>query len=438
MVNVAPDTTTEGERPDVSRSDQGAWFEHPRQLKRLFTTEMWERFGYYGMRALLTLYLAEWFLFDDQTSTGLYGGFTALVYLTPLIGGLLADRYLGSKRSVKFGAIMMALGYFTLCFGGEAAKPFAVIEGQRYEVVNQGKGDARQQFVVAGNQNLLIKGNEDKSVSLVGAGGVEVKRIAPGRFEASGERSPFYTMLLLIGLSMVTIGNGFFKPNISTIVGSLYEQGDRRRDAGFTIFYMGINLGSLISQFFCPMLYENVGPWAGFGLAASGMLCSWVLIQFDGGRLTGYGERPEGADPSRDWIIYLGAIVAIPVVWFLFSNLMHSTSAPQEGSGIVAYLLGLPIMGKILFFTFLLGVPAILIWSYANGSRVEFQMMVSAIVLVVFNVVFWTLFEQAGSSLTLFADRNTDLAIQWTAPLFDMFRAAPVTYYVTAALLSFG
>jgi POT family proton-dependent oligopeptide transporter len=438
MVNVAPDTTTEGERPDVSRSDQGAWFEHPRQLKRLFTTEMWERFGYYGMRALLTLYLAEWFLFDDQTSTGLYGGFTALVYLTPLIGGLLADRYLGSKRSVKFGAIMMALGYFTLCFGGEAAKPFAVIEGQRYEVVNQGKGDARQQFVVAGNQNLLIKGNEDKSVSLVGAGGVEVKRIAPGRFEASGERSPFYTMLLLIGLSMVTIGNGFFKPNISTIVGSLYEQGDRRRDAGFTIFYMGINLGSLISQFFCPMLYENVGPWAGFGLAASGMLCSWVLIQFDGGRLTGYGERPEGADPSRDWIIYLGAIVAIPVVWFLFSNLMHSTSAPQEGSGIVAYLLGLPIMGKILFFTFLLGVPAILIWSYANGSRVEFQMMVSAIVLVVFNVVFWTLFEQAGSSLTLFADRNTDLAIQWTAPLFDMFRAAPVTYYLTAALLSFG
>src|SRR3712207_2640631 len=119
MVNVGPETTTEGERPNVSRSDGDTWFGHPRQLARLFTTEMWERFGYYGMRALLTLYLAKHFLFSDQTTTGLYGGFTALVYLTPLIGGYLADRYLGSKRSVKFGAIVMAAGYFILCFGGE-------------------------------------------------------------------------------------------------------------------------------------------------------------------------------------------------------------------------------------------------------------------------------------------------------------------------------
>ena len=109
---------------------------------------------------------------------------------------------------------------------------------------------------------------------------------------------------MLIGLSMVTIGNGFFKPNISTIVGSLYEQGDRRRDAGFTIFYMGINLGSLISQFFCPLLAEAVGWWAGFGLAAVGMLCSWALIQFDGGRLDGYGERPADAPANRDFVIY--------------------------------------------------------------------------------------------------------------------------------------
>src|SRR3954471_5420620 len=116
MVNVAPDTTTEGEKPDVSRSDQETWFGHPRQLARLFTTEAWERFGYYGMRALLTLYLTNYFLFSDEAATGLYGGFTALVYLTPLIGGLVADRYLGSKKSVKYGAILMSLGYFTLCF----------------------------------------------------------------------------------------------------------------------------------------------------------------------------------------------------------------------------------------------------------------------------------------------------------------------------------
>ncbi|HEX8667223.1 MAG TPA: peptide MFS transporter, partial [Allosphingosinicella sp.] len=384
-----------------------------------------------------TLYLAEHFLFNDQTTTGLYGGFTALVYLTPLVGGLLADRYLGSKRSVKFGAIMMALGYFTLCFGGEAAKPYAMVDGQRYEVVNQGEGDARQQYIQAGDQQLLIKGNDDKSVSLLAADGREARRIAAGGFEASGERSTLFTLLLLVGLSMVTIGNGFFKPNISTIVGSLYEQGDRRRDAGFTIFYMGINLGSLISQFFCPMLAEGVGWWAGFGLAATGMLCSWALIQFDGGRLRGYGERPEGADSSRDMVIYVGALVAIPVVLFLFWNLMNS-SASEPGAGIVGYLIALPIMGKILFGTFLLGVPVILFWSYRNGSRVEFQMMVSAMVLIIFNVVFWTLFEQAGSSLTLFADRNTDLALQWTGPLFATFRSAPFTYYLAAAALSFG
>lgn len=108
------------------------WFGHPRQLKRLFTTEMWERFGYYGMRAILTLYLANHFLFSDTTTAGLYGGFTALVYLTPLVGGLIADNYLGSKRSVKFGAIMMSIGYFVLCFSGtgESAKPYTTIDGQ--------------------------------------------------------------------------------------------------------------------------------------------------------------------------------------------------------------------------------------------------------------------------------------------------------------------
>ena len=118
---------------------KATWFGHPQQLARLFTTEAMERFGYYGMRALLTLYLAQHFLFSDTTTTGLYGGFTALVYLTPLIGGLIADRILGSKRSVKFGAITMSLGYLILCFGGSPAKPFATIDGQRYEVVQEGR-----------------------------------------------------------------------------------------------------------------------------------------------------------------------------------------------------------------------------------------------------------------------------------------------------------
>jgi POT family proton-dependent oligopeptide transporter len=426
MVNVAPETTTEGERPDVSRTDGDTWFGHPRQLARLFTTEMWERFGFYGMRALLTLYLTQFFLFNDRQSTGLYGGFTALVYLTPLVGGLLADRFLGSKRSVKFGAIVMSLGYLLLCFGGSPAKPYAMVDGQRYEVVNQGIGDARRQFIVTGNQQLMIKGNEDKTVSFVDGAGTEVRKVPSESFEAAGERNPFYTMLMLIALSMVAIGNGFFKPNISTIVGSLYAEGDRRRDAGFTIFYMGINLGSFLSQLACPFLVTHVGWWAGFGLAALGMLVSWSLIQFDGGKLAGYGEPPTREGPDRSLWIYLGAAIAVPVVYFLFTNLMNAPE-PVPGSGIIGYIASLSIMGKALFLTFLFSVPAILIWSYKVGTRVEFQMMMAAMILVIFNVVFWTLFEQAGSSLTLFADRNTDLSFfGWfsiSAPQTQSFNA---------------
>ena len=400
----------------VNPAKKATWFGHPRQLARLFSTEMWERFGYYGMRALLTLYLTKHFLFSDTTTTGLYGGFTALVYLTPLIGGLLADRYLGSKRSVKFGAIVMSLGYFILCFGGETAKPHATINGQRYEVQVENfvdrptsSGDEIR-YLVAGQERLKIQGNEDGSVSLLRRDNSEAKHLPEGSFEFGGVQSAFYVFLMLIGLSMICVGNGFFKPNISTIVGTLYEKGDRRRDAGFTIFYMGINVGSLFSQLLCPFLADTVGWWAGFGLAALGMLLAWSLIQFDGGRLAGYGERPEGGDSSRDLIIYGAAILAIPVIWFLFTNLMNYRQ-PEAGSGFVGYVMGLPIMAKALFGTFVLSIPAILAWAYARGSRAEFQMMCAAMVLIVFNVVFWTLFEQAGSSLTLFADRNTDLSV---------------------------
>src|SRR3982751_5969005 len=178
---------------------------------------------------------------------------------------------------------------------------------------------------------------------------------------------------------------------------------------------MGINLGSFFSQLLCPFLADNVGWWAGFGLAAGGMLLAAALFQFDGGRLDGYGERPDGVDGSRDLWIYGGAALAVPVVWFLFTNLMN-TAQPEPGSGIVGYVMTLPIMGKVLFGTFLIGVPGILAWAWAKGSRAEFQMMCAAMVLIVFNVVFWTLFEQAGSSLTLFADRNTDLRVagEWS------------------------
>jgi len=407
MVNPDADSTTEPGSPHVSRTDGDTWFGHPRQLARLFSTEAMERFGYYGMRALLTLYLTQHFLFSDQTTNGLYGGFTALVYLTPLIGGLLADRYLGSKRSVKFGALLMSIGYFMLCFGGPAAKPHAVIDGTRYEVVIDA---AKQQYVVDGTHKLAIKGREDGAIDLVAADGTVARTIAKGAFQADADRSVFYTGLMLVGLSLLTIGNGFFKPNISTIVGSLYAQGDRRRDAGFTIFYMGINLGSLFSQILCPWLAVALGWWAGFGLAAAGMLISWGLIQFSGDKLHGYGDPPPAQAKDRTLLIYIGALGAIPLGWFLFLNMM-SSPPPAAGSGLAGYLIGLPIIGKILFVTFLVTVIAIPVWALRAGDKAEFQMMTAATVLVVFNVVFWTLFEQAGSSLTLFADRNTDLSV---------------------------
>lgn len=407
MVNPDADATTEPGSPQVSRSDGDDWFGHPRQLARLFSTEAMERFGYYGMRALLTLYLTQHFLFSDQTTNGLYGGFTALVYLTPLVGGLLADRYLGSKKSVKFGAVLMSIAYLILCFGGPTAKPYAVIEGTRYEVVID---DAKQQYVIDGTRNLAIKGQEDGSVTLVAPDGQVARTIAKGGFKSDADRSPFYTGLMLVALALLTIGNGFFKPNISTIVGSLYEQGDRRRDAGFTIFYMGINLGSLFSQILCPFLAVALGWWAGFGLAAIGMMISWALIQFSGDKLEGYGDPPPGQTKDRSLLIYIGALAVIPVGWFLFTNLMAAQPA-EAGSGIAGYLMALPIMGKVLFATFLASVIGIPIWAWKAGNKVEFQMMVAAIVLIVFNVTFWTLFEQAGSSLTLFADRNTDLTI---------------------------
>ena len=404
----APDIT------HVNPADQKMWFGHPRQLARLFTTEMWERFGYYGMRALLTLYLTKHFLFSDQQATGLYGGYTALVYLTPLVGGLLADQLLGSKRAVKFGAIIMAIGYFTLAFGGAPAKPYATIDGQRYEVVvdhfvDRPTSDPQEaRFIVDHGKKLQIRGNEDGSVSLLDNGS-EARHVAKGSFEAGGDRNSLTLAIMLFALSLICVGNGFFKPNISTIVGTLYEQGDRRRDSGFTIFYMGINLGSIIGQVLCPLLADWLGWWAGLSLAGIGMSISYCLMQFDGGRLAGYGERPEGA-PNREIIIYICALIAVPLVVFLFRNLMNS-APPPEGSGLVGYIMSLSLMGKLLFGSFLIGVPAILIWSWFNGTRTEFQMMSAAMILIFFTVFFWTLFEQAGSSLTLFADRNTDRTV---------------------------
>ncbi|MBS0478687.1 MAG: peptide MFS transporter [Proteobacteria bacterium] len=432
--------------PDITHVNPGAektWFGHPAPLFWLFGTEMWERFGYYGMRALLTLYLTKHFVLGDRASTGLYGGYTALVYLTPLVGGLLADQYLGSKRAVRFGAILMAIGYFTLAFGGAPAKPYQVIDGQRYEVVVAKFRDAptsdpgETRYLVDNGQKLTMRGNDDGSLSLLAADGHEVRKVAKGSYSEEAERSAFLTMILLVALSLISVGNGFFKPNISTMVGELYQQGDRRRDAGFTIFYMGINTGSILGQFLCALFADSFGWPLGLGLAGVAMVISFLMITFHGGRLDAVGNIPAQAGPDRALLIYIGALVAVPVVYFLFVNLM-AAAEPAPGSGFVGYIMSLSLMGKLLFGTFLLSVPGILIWSYAKGTKTEFQMMLAAMVLIVFNVFFWTLFEQAGSSLTLFADRNTDRSVfglfSLSAPQTQNFN--PIAIVLLAPVMS--
>jgi POT family proton-dependent oligopeptide transporter len=432
--------------PDITHTNpaaEGTWFGHPKPLFWLFGTEMWERFGYYGMRALLTLYLTKHFILGDRASTGLYGGYTALVYLTPLVGGLLADQYLGSKRAVRFGALIMAIGYFTLAFGGQPAKPYQVIDGQRYEVVVDRFRDAptsdpaEVRYIVVNGQKLTMRGNDDGSMSLLAGDRHEVRKIAKGGYAEGAERSPYLTMILLMALSLISVGNGFFKPNISTMVGELYEQGDRRRDAGFTIFYMGINVGSILGQFLCAIFADSFGWPLGLGLAGVAMVLAFLMISYHGGRLDAYGNPPTRDGPDRAILIYILALVAVPVVYFLFVNLMQAEE-PAAGSGFIGYLLSLPLMGKLLFGTFIVSVPAILVWSFVKGSRKEGEMMLAAMVLIIFNVVFWTLFEQAGSSLTLFADRNTDRSVfglfSLSAPQTQNFN--PISIVLLAPLMS--
>jgi POT family proton-dependent oligopeptide transporter len=214
----------------------------------------------------------------------------------------------------------------------------------------------------------------------------------------------------LFALSVIVIGNGFFKPNIATVVGALYKPGDRRRDAGFTIFYAGINTGSVGGQLVCPFFVDHFGWATGFLVVSLGMLISYCLIQFDGGRLRGFGEPPVQKGRDRSPLIYLLSVASVVLVWLIFHNVLNSPAA-AAGSGLIGYIKATPFLGKALLALFLLAVIGIPIWSWRAGTRVEFEMMLASIILVVFNVTFWTLFEQAASSLTLFADRNTTLEL---------------------------
>jgi POT family proton-dependent oligopeptide transporter len=387
------------------------WFGHPRPLALLFTTEAWERFGYYGMRALLILYLVQHFVFADRVANGLYGAFTSLVYLTPLIGGFIADRYLGNKNAVKLGAVLMSVGYLMLAFtGGEKAEPFVNINGARYEIAIVDGA----QYVVDGAQQLRIQGNEDSSITLEGGQGALAGNIAQGSYEFGAERNPINVILLFVSLGLVIVGNGYFKPNISTIVGELYSQTDRRRDAGFTIFYMGINLGSIFSQLLAPWIAVTYGYMWGFALAGFGMLLAAIRFQLASSVLKDYGNPPADA-PKRGVVILICSLLAVPVIWFLMNNAMEAASmGSSEGDaagGVVGYIMAQPLLGKVMFATYVLAMFGLPIWALWGLDKESRSKLIVAVILCFFSVVFWTLFEQAGSSLTLFAERNTDRMI---------------------------
>ncbi|WCT74111.1 peptide MFS transporter [Sphingomonas naphthae] len=342
---------------------------HPRGLFVLFFTEMWERFSFYGMRGLLVLYLTKHFLFDKSHASLVYGAYLSLVYITPVIGGWLADRYLGGRKAVLFGGIVIAIGHFLLAFEG------------------------------------------------------------PG-----GNADPFYVQFFFLGLAFVITGTGFLKANISAIVGQLYARNDIRRDPAYTIFYMGINVGAFSGAILCGLLGELVG-WAwGFGAAGVGMLAGLIVFVTFKAELLGRAEppRPEHlrgkvAGLSREAWIYLGAIVGVIACWQLIQN-----------TALVGTLLG--VFGALL-------VGYILWTAVRHLPPVERDRIFAAMALIVGSILFWALFEQAGSSLNLFTDERVDrtfLGLQVPASVFQSINSfwiitmAPVLAWAWTALARRG
>src|SRR5262245_47759782 len=372
---------------------------HPRGLFVLFFAEMWERFSYYGMRGILIFYLTQHFLFDDVTAGGQYGAYTSLVYLLPLIGGVLADRYLGTRKAIAYGALLLVAGQLLMAVEGPQARQFLVYDNQRYEFQITGRANDRQSRLVVGGQAYEFGPGADGALSIQGLpAGASLPQVLPaGSFQTVEERNPTFVFMLYLAMSLIIMGVGFLKPNISSIVGQLYPQGDPRRDPGFTLYYYGINLGAFWSSVLCGLLGQTVGWWAGFGLAGVGMAAGYVAFVRGRSWLEGRGEPP---DPealrrqvfgplSMEHLIYLGGLAGVVVVWFLVQR-----------SAAVGALLGLGSIVSLGYIGW---------YVVAKCTKVERDRMLLALVLIFGAVVFFTLFEQAGSSLNLFADRNVQL-----------------------------
>ncbi len=362
--------------PSSASSDR-AFFGHPKGLFVCFMTEMWERFSYYGMRALLIFYLTQHFLFSDEKAYLIYGAYSALVYVTPVIGGVLADRYLGSRKAVTFGAILLVFGHLGMAIEGPAAS------------------------------------------------------------EASAgiSRDPLYLQIFYLSLAFIICGVGFLKANISTVVGALYSRDDPRRDSGFTLFYMGINIGAFSSSLLCGWLGQTYGWKYGFGLAGIGMLLGLTVFLKGQQHLLGKAEPPVGAQLSarliagltREQLIYLGGLAGVFAIWQL---VQHQALVGQALSGFGGLMLAVVIA-----------------YAFIKCEPVERHRLFVAATLILFSVLFWALFEQAGSSLNLFADRAVDrvfFGYELPASVFQSFNAffifllAPVFSFLWTGLAARG
>ncbi len=265
---------------------------HPRGLVILFLTEMWERFSYYGMRGLLVVYLTQHFLFSDEKSSLLYGAYTALVYVMTIIGGSLADRYLGARKAVTFGAILLTLGHFGMTFEGSGSKQILSYNESQYQIALDGRGgDAKQQIITDSGKSYVTFTETDMVIAEPEV--VDLPEvISRDDFSMSVQTEEGYLNMLYLSLALLIAGVGFLKANISTIVGSLYGFGDARRDSGFTIFYMGINMGAFLASIFCGYLGIVHGWKYGFGLAGIGMLIGLLVFLSCQSWLEGKAEPP--------------------------------------------------------------------------------------------------------------------------------------------------
>ena len=315
---------------------------HPRGLMTLFFSEMWERFCYYGMRVLLTLYLVKSLMKGDAEASLMYGAYTALIYAAPVLGGKMADKYLGYRYAIMLGAVLMSVGEF---------------------------------LILGGNENFL-----------------------------------------LIGMGALIVGNGYFKANISTIVGKLYEDDDPRRDSGFTIFYIGINIGALLATTVVAYVGETYGFQYGFGLAGIGMLLG--LLIFWTGRdnyAAAEGLEIQEAGKQMKWglpmyqLISIGSLLLIPLCYVL---ILKNTFDFNIGEDAYTF----PLMTVLLVGLFAYVAGSLIKAGIAEGP-VWRDRMIALVIFMFINIIFWACFEQAGTSLTLFADRNVDREIfGWLMP----------------------